>query len=145
MDNDLIIEKSWLKKNWTRISLIVFLAIFLFIILLNANSKNGLADTVSALKEDILYEKAIQIANKDATVLKTIGKIGSIDKLAILEGNTSYTNNNNSVNLSIRINGDKKQAKLDIHATRKGSQWDYQKIVIRTKNPNQQIAVFAKP
>lgn len=145
MDNDLIIEKSWLKKNWTRISLIVFLAIFLFIILLNANSKNGLADTVSALKEDILYEKAIQIANKDATVLKTIGKIGSIDKLAILEGNTSYTNNNNSVNLSIRINGDKKQAKLDIHATRKGSQWDYQKIVIRTKNPNKEIAVFAKP
>ncbi|WP_026728314.1 cytochrome c oxidase assembly factor Coa1 family protein [Flavobacterium denitrificans] len=145
MDNDLIIEKSWLKKNWTRISLIVFLAIFLFIILLNANSKNGLADTVSALKEDILYEKAIQIANKDATVLKTIGKIGSIDKLAILEGNTSYTNNNNSVNLSIRINGDKKQAKLDIYATRKSSQWDYQKIVIRTKNPNKEISVFAKP
>ncbi|MEN2415754.1 cytochrome c oxidase assembly factor Coa1 family protein [Flavobacterium mesophilum] len=145
MDNDLIIEKSWFKRNWTWTGIFLFLAIFLFIVLLNANSKNGLADTVTALNEDILYEKAIQIANNDPNVLKTIGKIEPIDKLAILEGTTSYTNDNKSVHLSIRIKGNEKQAKLDIQANKNGTEWNYQKIVIRTKNPNQEIAVLAKP
>ncbi|KAF2335639.1 cytochrome c oxidase assembly factor Coa1 family protein [Flavobacterium daemonense] len=145
MDNELIIEKSWLKKNWIWIAIIGFLAIFISIVFISSNSKNGLSDTVTALNENSLYENAIKIANSNSEVLKTMGKIEAVDKLAILEGNTSYTDNKNAISLSVRINGSKKRGKLEIHAIKKGTAWDYQKIFIRTKNPKEEIIVLEKP
>lgn len=142
MENDLIAEKSWFKKNWIWISLAVFLTVFIFVVLFNSNSKNGLSDTVTALKEEALYEKAVDLANNDATVLKTIGKIAPIDKLAILEGNATYAQNNTFVTLSVRVKGAKKQAKAEVQATKKGVEWQYKKITIRTKNPKEEIIVL---
>lgn len=145
MDNELIAQKSWLQKNRIKLIISCFIATLIFSLLLNSNSKNGITDSITALKENSLYEKAIDLANSNSAVLETIGKIDSIDKLAILEGNTSYTNNNNAVVISARINGIKKQGKIEIHATKNGSEWIYKKIAIRTKNLNNEIIVLDKP
>lgn len=144
MDNELITQKSWLEKNWVKIITFCFLLIIIFFVL-NSNSKNGITDSITALKENTLYEKAIDLANSNSAVLETIGKINSIDKLAILEGNTSYNNNKKDVVVSVRINGIKKQGKIEIQAAKKGAEWIYKKIIIRTKNSNEEIIVLDKP
>ncbi|MFB9077678.1 cytochrome c oxidase assembly factor Coa1 family protein [Flavobacterium procerum] len=145
MDNDLILKKSWLKKNWIWVVFSLFSTMLLFCILLNSNSKNGVTDTFTALNENSLYEKAIESANINSAVLKTFGKIDPIDKLAILEGNTSYSNNNNSVVLSVRIKGLKNQGKLEVHANKTDSEWIYKKIYVHTKNPKGKIIVLDQP
>ncbi|MDQ6528913.1 cytochrome c oxidase assembly factor Coa1 family protein [Flavobacterium sp. LHD-85] len=142
---ELIIEKNWISKNWIWLLLGVLSVAFILIATLNSNSKNGLSDTITAFKENSLFEKAIDHANKNPEVIQTIGKIAPVDKLAILEGSSTYSNNNNSVDLSIRINGDIKNGKLEIHADRNGSDWNYKKILIRIKNPNREIIVLNKP
>lgn len=142
MNNELISHKSWIQKNWIKITISCFLAILIFIILLSSNSKNGLTDTINAFKENSLYEKALDHANSNSAVLETIGKINSIDKLAILEGNTSYTNNGNEVIVSVRIKGSKKQGKLEFQATKNGSEWNYKKISIRVKSTNEEITIL---
>jgi hypothetical protein len=73
--------------------------------------------------------------------LQTIGIIQPIDKLAILEGNAVYTNNNNSVRLSVRIKGDKGNGKLDIAADKVGKEWKYKKITVRNKNTKEEIVI----
>lgn len=145
MENDeLIIEKSWFSKNWIWLILGILAGILILFFVISSNSKNGLSDTVTAFKEDSLYDKAIEQANKNPEVIETIGEIAPIDKLAILEGSSSYSNNNNVVNLSVRVNGSKKNGKLEIQANRNGSKWDYKKILIRIKNPNKEIIVINK-
>lgn len=145
MENELIIQKNWLQKNWITLIVSFFLVLIVVAVVLNSNSKNGVTDTLTALKENALYEKAIDLANSNSTVLETIGKIDSIDKLAILEGNTSYTNNKKDIVVSVRINGIKKQGKIEIQASKNGAEWIYKKIIVRTKNSNKEIIVLDKP
>ncbi|MFH6948216.1 cytochrome c oxidase assembly factor Coa1 family protein [Flavobacterium sp. FlaQc-51] len=92
----------------------------------------------------IIYyiKKAVEKAKTNQRVLKVIGEIEPIDKLAILEGSAIYSNNNNSVNLSIRVNGNKGKGKMDVLAERKGTAWNYKKINIRIKEPKEEIQIL---
>jgi hypothetical protein len=92
--------------------------------------------------DNSLYEKAIDKAKNNKRVMEVIGEIEPIDKLAILEGNAIYSNNNNSVTLSIRIKGDKGKGKMDISAERNGAAWNYKKINIRIKEPREEIQII---
>lgn len=81
-----------------------------------------------------LYKKAIVLADSNKRVQELIGDIEPIDQFAILEGNTIYSNNNNTVALSIRIKGKKG----------KGAIWHYKKINIRVKVPKEEIQILKK-
>lgn len=144
MENDLINKENWIQKNWIWVLLLLISTTFFLFFLFNANSKNGLADTVSAFSENALFEKAIEHANNDDKIITTIGKIDPVEQIAILEGNTTFSNNENTVSLSVRINGVKRNGKLQVIANRKGKDWDYQKISVLTKNPKEEIVVLNK-
>ncbi|HKO78073.1 MAG TPA: cytochrome c oxidase assembly factor Coa1 family protein, partial [Flavobacterium sp.] len=58
------------------------------------------------------------------------------------ERNAIYSNNNNSVELSIRIKGNKGKGKMDISAEKSGTKWGYKKINIRIKEPKQEIQIL---
>ena len=77
--------------------------------------------------------------NDEAIAL--LGEIQPIDKLAILEGYVEYSNDNKTVNSSIRIVGTKGRGSMDITANRVNNTWVYTKINLRVKNPpeNRQI------
>jgi hypothetical protein len=141
MDNDLVENDHWLKRNWKWAVPATVLLLFIAGFLQSSNSKESIGAIAQAYTDNSLYEKAILIANTDKRTLETIGTIQAIDKLAILEGSVMYTNHNNSVALTVRITGTKADAKLDISADKVGSQWTYKKIVIRTKRPNKEIVV----
>lgn len=141
MDNDLIVKEGWLKRNWKWSVPATIIFVFILSLLLTSNSQENITNIIQAYADNSLYEKAIAKANSNKRILQTIGIIQPIDKLAILEGNAVYTNSNNSVELSVRINGDKGNGKLDITADKVGKEWKYKKIIIRNKNPKEEIVV----
>ena len=142
MNNDLVEKEDWLKRNWKWSVPATILFIFILGLLLTSNSPENLTDIIKTYNDNALYEKAIEKANSDKRILQTLGIIQPIDKLAILEGNTVYSNNNNSVLLSIRIKGTKGNGKLDISANKIGTVWKYKKIVVRNKNTKEEIIVL---
>ncbi|HJY12656.1 MAG TPA: cytochrome c oxidase assembly factor Coa1 family protein, partial [Flavobacterium sp.] len=117
------------------------LFVFIFGLFLASDSPNGITDIVQAYNDNTLYEKAIEKANSDKKILQTIGIIQPIDRLAIVEGNTVYSNDNNSVSLSVRIKGTKGSGKLNISADKIGTVWKYKKIIVRNKNTKEEITV----
>lgn len=140
MDNELIVNQNWIKRHWKWVLPMTILLILFFILLIPSTSKSDLTNIVQAYNETSLFDDAITIANKNKRVLETVGKIEQIDKLAILEGSAVYTNNNKSVEASVRIRGAKGNGKLDISAYKKEG-WNYQKIIVRLKNPKEEIKI----
>jgi len=141
MDNELIEKESWLKRNWKWSVPATILFVLIFSLFLTSNSSESISDIIQAYNDNSLYEKAIEIANSDKRTMQKIGIIQPIDKLAILEGNTVYSNDNNSVSLSVRIKGTKGNGKLDITADKIGTAWKYKKIIVRSKNTKEEIIV----
>ena len=145
MNNELIVKKSWWTNNWKwflPISLLFFLLLFGF--LLSSNIVGNITNIAQGYSDPSLYKKAIVLANSNKRVQELIGIIEPIDQFAILEGNTIYSNNNNTVALSIRVKGKKGKEKMDILADRKGAIWYYKKINIRVKEPKEEIQILKK-
>ncbi|MEO6178121.1 MAG: cytochrome c oxidase assembly factor Coa1 family protein [Flavobacterium circumlabens] len=140
MDNDVVQKENWIKKNWKWFS--AGCLFVLFIVSISVNSGKGISDMAQAYTENSLYKNAIHQANSNTRILEVMGEIKPIDKLAIIEGNASYSNNNNSVDLSVRIEGSKGRGKLNISAIKKGTEWEYKKITVRTKNSKEEITVL---
>ena len=143
MNNELINKKSWWKRNW-KWFLPTFILFFSIIsgLILSLNIDENISDIAQAYSDNSLYEKAIEKAITNKRVLEVIGEIEPIDKLAILEGNAIYSSNHNSVELSIRIKGNKGKGKLDISAKKNGTEWEFKKINIRIKDPKEEIKIL---
>ena len=141
MDNDLVEQKNWFKRNLKWFVPATVLFIFVLGFFLTSNSRGDLTDVVYAYNDPALYEKAIKKSNSNKRVLQTLGTIQPIDKLAILEGNAVYSNDKNLVKLSIRIKGYKGNGKLDIIAKKLEAEWIYKKIIVRTKESKEEIVI----
>ncbi|MNR03112.1 Cytochrome oxidase complex assembly protein 1 [compost metagenome] len=141
MDNELVEKEIWLKRNWKWSVPSTILFVFIFGLFLTSNSPEGINDIIHAYNDNSLYEKAIEKANSDKRIIQKIGIIQPIDKLAIVEGNTVYSNDKNSVSLSVRIKGTKGNGKLDITADKIGTVWKYKKIIVRNRNTKEEIIV----
>lgn len=143
MDNELIPTASWWKTNW---KWFVPTCIVLFTIvatLLATTSIDGTASNFAqAYSEDSLYTKAIEKVNANHRAKTILGEIEPIGKLAILEGDAKYTNDNTSVEITVRIEGSKANGKMDISAYKNGTQWEYKRITIRIKQPKEEIAII---
>jgi hypothetical protein len=143
MDNELIVEKSWWKRNWKWFSpTFVLLFLLIFGLILSSSVDGNVTDIAKFYSESSLYEKAIEKAKTNKRVIESIGEIEPIDKLAIIEGNATYSNNNNSVEISFRIKGDKGKGKVDIIANKNGLEWNYNKINIRIKETGEVIRII---
>jgi len=141
MDNELIVNKSWWGKNWKWFLLTLTFPL-LFWLILSLSVDGNVTDIAKAYSDNSLYEKAIEKVKSNHRVLEVIGEIEPIDKLAIFEGNAIYSNNNNSVELSVRVKGNKGKGKMDISADKNGSEWKYKKISIRIKEPKEEIQIL---
>ncbi|NHN24172.1 hypothetical protein FIA58_000655 [Flavobacterium jejuense] len=141
MSNVLIIKQNWWQKNWKWFlptSVLLLLLGFVLVLSIAGNA----TDIVQAYNDETLYTKAIEKVKLNKRVIEVLGEIKPIDKLAILEGNTKYSNNNNSVEISIRIIGSKEKGKMDVIADKIDKEWKYKKITIRIKNPKEKIEIL---
>jgi len=143
MDNELIVEKSWWGKNWKWfLPTLTLIFSLLFWLILSLSVDGNVTDIAQPYSDNSLYEKAIEKAKTNQRVLEVMGEIEPIDKLAILEGNAIYSNDNNSVELSVRVKGSKGKGKMDISADKNGTEWKYKKISIRIKDPKEEIQIL---
>ena len=135
MNNELIKQKSWWKKNWKWFITISGLVLIIISVFISSGMGTISADLAKAYSDTELYENALEKVKSNQKVNDLLGKIEPIDKLAILEGTVHYTNENQTVNSTIRLKGTKGKAKLDISADRIHNEWNYTKIKVRIKNP----------
>lgn len=95
-----------------------------------------------AYADPTLFQNAITKANENTKVIQVFGTLEPIDNLAILEGNTKYTNDNKAIEATVRVIGKKAQGKMDISAQKTGSEWTYELIKLRVTKTGQEITVI---
>jgi len=92
-------------------------------------------DLVQAYADTELYDQALKKVKSNSKVAEVLGELQPLDKLAILEGEVQYTNNNQSVKSSVRITGAKEKATMDLEAHKSKNVWIYSSIKVRLKTP----------
>ena len=140
--NELIEHDSWFKLNWKWFIPILGLGIILIGIFFTSSLGGNTADITKAYSDDSLYENAVKEVQTNQKVKEALGILNPINKMAILEGFVEYSEDNKSVKTTISIKGTKGKAKMDISAYKKGESWEYQKIIIRIKNPKETIEII---
>jgi hypothetical protein len=142
MDNELISKNNWWKRNWKWFLPTALLVFFFGVgLALTTIITGDIDDYAQAYSDTSLYEKAIEKAKIDNRVIETLGNLEPIDKLAIIEGDAKYSDNGNSVELTVRVKGNKGIGKMDISANKKGTEWEYKKINIRVKQTKEEIQI----
>jgi hypothetical protein len=137
MDNEVIEEKGIWTKRWFWSTVIIAMGFMLIII----SNSGDIVNFGQAYADPLLCQNAIDKANKNKDVIQNFGKLEPIDKLAILEGNTVYLNDNKSVFITVRVSGEKGKGKMDILADKAEKTWIYKSIKIRNKKTNVVIRV----
>jgi len=118
MNNDLIKQRSWWKRNWKWFVPVTGM-ILISIVIFFSSGMGGIATNLAqAYSDKELYENALEKAKSNPQVVDLIVEIEPIDKMAILEGEVEYSNDNKTVNSTIRIIGSKGKARMDISANR---------------------------
>jgi hypothetical protein len=123
-----------MKKNlkWL-IPIMVVLAIIIY--LLSSSGMGKVAtDLTQAYAGQDLYKNAIEKANSNQQVIEIIGEIKPIDKMTILNGEVNFSDDNQTVNSTIKVIGSKRNGKLDLTAERENESWHYEKINIRIED-----------
>ena len=122
---------TWLNKNYKW--LVPVLTIFIIITYLLASSNLGKTSTdlAQAYTDTELYQEAINKANRNTRVLELIGEIQPIGKMTILNGEVQYLDNAQKVTSTVKVQGSKDNAKLDLSAYRNGDVWVYELINLR--------------
>jgi len=141
MDNDIIEKKNWLQRNLKWFLPVVIVVLFLGSALFSTASDAQMGGYATALNDDALFQDALKQAQQNAEVTKVFGTLEPIDQLAIIESNVEYSDNNNVVNLSVRVKGTQAKGRMDVTATKANNAWQYNSIKIRIKDPEQQIVV----
>lgn len=115
------------------IPIIVVLAVAYYLFSSSGMGKVA-TDLTQAYADEELYKNAIEKANSNQRVLEKIGEIQPIDKMTILNGEVDFSDDNQTVNSTIKVIGSKGNGKLDITAERENESWRYEKINIRFKD-----------
>ena len=124
-------KAHWLNKNYKWLIPVATITIVVIYLLASSGLGKVSTDLAQAYADKDLYQNAIEKANDDARVLEALGKIGAIDKMTILNGEVRYSENNNKVTSTIKVQGDKRKAKLDLTAYRNADKWKYELLHIR--------------
>ncbi|HHC79666.1 MAG TPA: hypothetical protein ENK46_07280 [Flavobacteriia bacterium] len=133
-------KKPWLHRNWKWLTPVLILFSGLAVIISLAG--NEISGVVSVFSDSEIYENALKIAKGNEEVQQTLGDLQPIDLMAIVEGTIKYSNNNNTVDISVRVKGLKGKGKLDISANKVQNEWVYSRIKIRIKRPKQTIKIL---
>ncbi|AUP77657.1 cytochrome c oxidase assembly factor Coa1 family protein [Flavivirga eckloniae] len=135
MNNEIIERKSWWKRNWKWFLPLMSFTLISIVLFFSSGMGGHMTDFAQAYADTELYENALEKAQRNKRVTDLLGELEPIDNLAILEGEVCYSEDNKSVDLSIRVKGSKRKASMDISANRINGEWNYNKINIRIKKP----------
>ena len=103
---------------------------------------NDINSFVAVYAESEIYENALDIAKENEEVKQKLWNLEPIDFLAVIEGAIKYSNNNNTIDASFRVNGTKGKGRIAFSADRNGKEWEYKKIHIGIRKPKTTIKVL---
>jgi len=130
-------KENWLRKNYKWLVPVTTLLIVIIYLFSSSGFGKISKDLAQAYSDKQLYHNAIKKVNNNKMVLELLGEIQPIDKMTILNGEVSYSNNNMNIDSTIKIQGTKGDAKLDLRAHRKKNKWVYDQIKVRIKDPSE--------
>lgn len=134
MENELIHQKNWFQRNWQWALPIAIVAILSATLFFSLTARH-LGDFGKAYSEPQLFQGALEKAQENAEVKTVLGELEPVSKIAILEGDVNYSNQNRNVQFTVRVEGKNGKALMDGIAERTNDSWEYKKITIRIKNP----------
>ena len=138
MDDELIPQPSWWKRNWKWVvPLGGCLTVIIAVIVLFASLFFGIT---SAMEGSQPYEYAFELINQDEQLLKLMGS--PIEKDGMVEGNINWVNGRKSTKMIIPIAGPNGTGTLHIDATGEGDEWNYHEI--RVEVDEQQLDLLEK-
>ncbi len=142
--NEVVEHKSLWKRNWKWLTPV--LGVFLIVIGLISTSEIGanVSDIVKAYADPDLIDKALLKAQENNEVKQLLGTLNPIDKMAIFEGTTKYSNNDNSIDISVRVKGSKGRGRMRIFADRNVDKWEYKEIVVGIKKFKKTITIIER-
>ncbi|MDP2060532.1 MAG: cytochrome c oxidase assembly factor Coa1 family protein [Flavobacteriaceae bacterium] len=135
MSNDVIEQKSWIKKSWKWFVPLIGIVLILIFSVFPSGFDKILGDYSKAYTDSKLYETALERVRLNERIKEVLGAVEPIDVMTILNGSVDYSDDNKSVNSTIKISCEKGKAMLDISADRIDEIWIYKKINVRIKNP----------
>lgn len=130
MDNELVPQPSWWKRNW-KWALPVGGCLSLIIIGVVAIGTIFYSVT-TAIEDSKPYEYALEKINKDEDLINALG--APIEKNGLVSGNWNYTNGKKSADMSIPIAGPKGEGTLFVEATGEGDNWVYHIIRVEIED-----------
>lgn len=139
--NEIMENQNWWQRNWKWVIPTLGFFLILMGLLFTTDIDENVSDIAKAYADPQLVENALIKAQTNKEVQQLLGTLYSIDKMAIFEGNVKYSNNNTSVDISVRVKGDKGKGRIRIIAERIGEVWEYKKISIGIKKIKKTILV----
>ncbi len=129
------------KNSWIWIGILIISLSGLIYLFSSSGMSSHTVDFAQAYLDKDLYQNALIKAKKKEKVKMIFGDLKPIDKLAILEGEVRYSNDNKTVNMSLKVIGSKEKGTMHILANREGEKWIYEKIDIIAKGENKEVII----
>lgn len=124
MNNELITQPSWWKRNWKWVVPVGgCFTLIIGAVILVASLYFGVT---SIIEESQPYEYAFKLINTDEELVDVLGS--PVKKDGMVQGNINWNNGNKSAKMVIPIAGPKGSGKLYIDATGEDDAWDYHEI-----------------
>ncbi len=124
MNNELIPQPSWWKRNWKWVLPVGgCLTLIIGAIILFSSIYFGVTSMMEGSQP---YEYAFELINNDEELTNILGT--PIEKDGMIQGNINWTNGDKSAKMIVPIAGPKASAKLFIDATGEGDEWNYNEI-----------------
>ncbi len=130
MNNELVPQPSWWKRNWKwAVPVGGCLSILIIGVIAIGSIFYGVAN---AIEDSQPYEYALEKINTDENLINALGS--PIEKEGMVNGSWNYTNGQKAVNMKIPISGPKGKGTLFVEATGEGDDWTYQVIRVEIKD-----------
>ncbi len=130
MNNDLIQQPNWWKKNWKWVvpvggcfTLVLVLVIFIGSIFYGVTNM---------IEKATPYEYALKTINQDEEITAILGT--PIEKNGMLQGRINYSNGDGRADIKIPVSGPKGSGMLSVKASSIGENWTYHEIRLEIKD-----------
>ena len=118
------------------------IAILALVALFSSGLPKAIPNIAKGYANTQLYNDAISLANQDSLVNIRFGDLEHLEMLAILEGETQFSNDNTQIKSSVKLSGDKRKGRLDIEAVFENGKWNYTYIAARIKIPEEEKEII---
>jgi hypothetical protein len=130
MNNELIEEPSWWKRNWKWVIPVggCFTIIILFMALIGA----GIFGVSKMFTGSEPYTYALEQVQSNEQVIELLGE--PIETNGIMQGSINFSNNEGNANISIPIKGPNGEGKIYVVGEKRNDTWTYSELEVRINN-----------